>query len=234
MTSPGATDNAVLLDDAGIARLVARLLSLAEAAASRRAVVGLAGIPGSGKSTLASRLVAAADLQSRGAVTLVPMDGFHHTNARLEAMGLRSRKGAPQTFDARGYIDLLTAARDPAFVGAFPIYDRDLHEPVWRDQPGQRIEPACRLILTEGNYLLLEDSPWNELAPVLDEAWLLDTPVERSHAWLIDRYVRGGRTRENAQAHYERSDTLNIRQIREGSRRPDLRLSWYRSGADPA
>lgn len=234
MTPSGPETTPLLLDAAGFTLLVDRLTAHARRKSGPRAIVGLAGIPGSGKSTLASRLLAAVQDRLPGAAALLPMDGFHHRNAELEAMGLRDRKGAPQTFNARGYIDLLAAARALEFVGPFPVYDRELHEPVWRDAPGQRIDRDCRLILTEGNYLLLEAEPWGRLASVLDEAWLLDTPVQRAHAWLIDRYLRGGRTRESAQAHYERSDTLNIRLICECSRRPDLRLTWDHSAADPA
>ncbi|MCX5659832.1 MAG: nucleoside/nucleotide kinase family protein [Planctomycetota bacterium] len=219
-------DGPLRLDEAGLARLVDRLAALAGSVGDARVVVGIAGIPGSGKSTLAGKLLAGLDARMPDAAALVPMDGFHFTNNQLDRLGLRQRKGAPQTFDARGYVNLLAAARDAAFVGLFPVYDRALHEPVTRDVPGQRIDAKTRLILTEGNYLLLRDAPWCELAAVLRETWLLETPIERARAWLVDRHVRGGRTRADAEAHVERSDALNIRVIQEGSREPDLRMVW--------
>jgi pantothenate kinase len=81
--------------------------------------------------------------------------------------------------------------------------------------------PATRLIITEGNYLLLDESPWRELSQVLDACWWLDTPMEVARERLLARHIRGGRSRENAQQHLARSDEPNMRRVLERRRKPD-------------
>ncbi|MAE65913.1 MAG: nucleoside/nucleotide kinase family protein [Phycisphaeraceae bacterium] len=196
------------------------------AAAAPRTIVGIAGIPGAGKSTLGRDLLDAIETIDPGVPVLVPMDGFHLTSERLERLGLRDRKGAPHTFDADGYVELLRKARDPRITLRFPVYDRQLHEPVFDDAEAHVITPAARIVLTEGNYLLLDTEPWSRLADVLDASWLLDTPVDKARGWTIERHVRGGRDRADAEAHYERSDALNVRLVLDRMRLPDLRLKW--------
>jgi pantothenate kinase len=214
--------NAVLHDD-----LVHRLLAKAKRATNARYVLGIAGIPGSGKSTLAGQLVARLNEHGcDGGAALVPMDGFHLTNARLDQLDLRQRKGAPETFDVHRYVELLSMARrEPAASMYFPVYDRSLHEPVLRETDSQRIDADTRIILTEGNYLLLDIDPWRRLADVLDECWLLDTSIEQARSWIIARHVRGGRPAEHAQAHYEAVDLPNSRLILRHMRSPDLRIA---------
>lgn len=216
------------LTDAVIAQLAAELLSALPA--DRRACVGIAGIPGSGKSTLAQKLCAAACAAKPGVAVVVPMDGFHLPNAELDRLGLRQRKGAAETFDARAYLDLLSRARDCRVTLHFPVYDRSLHEPVYRETAEQRIGPVVRLIITEGNYLLLDDEPWRTLAPVLDACWWLQTDQEQARQWILARHVRGGRSPQDALDHFERSDRLNMERVCRCRRRPDRTLTW---GASP-
>lgn len=146
--------------------LVARAAALADA--GPRQLLGIAGAPGAGKSTLAAQVVAAVGPAAR----LVSMDGFHLAQAELARLGRTGRKGAADTFDANGYVSLLRRLRrlEPTSVYA-PEFRRDLEEPV---AGAVEVPPAVRLLVTEGNYLLLPDWPWEEIRSLLHEAWFLD------------------------------------------------------------
>ncbi len=149
--------------------LLARAAALA---AGGRRLLGLAGPPGAGKSTLAAALVGA--LGDRA--VLVPMDGFHLAQAELERLGRADRKGAPDTFDADGFVALLARLRaqgpgDPVVYA--PRFDRHLEEPI----AGAIGVPATvPLVVVEGNYLLHDEGAWAGVAPLLDDAWYLDLP----------------------------------------------------------
>ncbi len=137
----------------------------------RRAILGIAGPPGSGKSTLAAHLVRELNGTGEPWVAHVPMDGFHLADAELDRLGRRDRKGAPDTFDAAGYAALLERLReertetDGDIVYA-PGFERVLEQPVAGALP---VPPAARLVVTEGNYLLLDSGAWARVRPRLDE-----------------------------------------------------------------
>lgn len=215
-------ETALPLTDATLTALAQELLGRAATLdGGRRLLLGIAGIPGSGKSTLAERL--AARLGEPAA--LVPMDGFHLTNAALEARGLRERKGAPETFDAEGYLALLRRFRDAAEHGPFPIYDRAVHEPVLPGDAAHRVDRRTRIVLSEGNYLLLDEPVWCELASVLDETWWLDTPVERARQWIMQRHRAVGRSPEEAARRYAH-DARNVERVLGHRRAPDRVVRW--------
>lgn len=151
---------------------------------SPRAVLGIAGAPGAGKSTLAGRL--AADL----GVPVVPMDGFHLRTALLAERGLLEVKGAPDTFDVRGYVKLLRRLRAGGDVSA-PAFDRAIDEPV---EGAVAVRAADSLVITEGNYLLLADGDWAGVRPLLDECWFVEVDEARRRERLIARHVEFGRT----------------------------------------
>jgi pantothenate kinase len=218
------TGPAITLDSAGLevltGELCASLLS-----SPRRLIVGIAGVPGAGKSTLAAILAERVNERFPRSAVVLPMDGFHLSNAQLVAMNLRDRKGSPPTFDAAAYINTLhRASRGECF--AFPVYDRALHEPVMHDEPAQSLHADTRLILTEGNYLLLHESPWSALANVLDRCWWIDVPQHVAMQRLVARHVAGGRTQDNAQTHYRRNDEPNATLVLNQSRRADRVLLW--------
>ncbi|MFJ9624603.1 nucleoside/nucleotide kinase family protein [Streptomyces sp. NPDC101181] len=199
----------------GLAALTDRARALAES--GQRRVLGIAGPPGAGKSTLAGRLVAAL----HGCAALVPMDGFHLAAAELDRLGRAERKGAPDTFDAAGYAALLRRLRDPDPVHPVyaPAFDRTLEEPVAGSLP---VPPDIPLVVTEGNYLLLDDGPWAPVRGLLDEAWFLDlSPEVRVHR-LVERHVRFGKPRPYARAWVARSDEANARLVERDRERADL------------
>jgi pantothenate kinase len=158
-----------------------------------RRLLGIGGAPGSGKSTLARRLVDALGADA----ALVEMDGFHFAQRELLRLRISERKGAPDTFDVAGYVDLLgrLKACGPDIVYA-PEFRREIEEPIACAVP---IGPEVPLIVTEGNYLLLNYDKWKRVRIVLDEAWFLfiddDLRVQR----LIDRHLRHGRTQAEAE-----------------------------------
>lgn len=185
---------------------------------SHRWMVGIAGIPGSGKSTLASQLAE----RLPGIAAVVPLDGFHYSNHRLAALGLRAVKGSPPTFDFDAFFETLRSLRSGDRPIQVPLYDRATHEPV----PGPIIDPSVRIIITEGNYLLLDQEPWISLSDVLDECWFVDTALDQARLWIINRHVAGGRDFKDAEEHYERNDLPNARLVLNHRRQAAKTIEW--------
>jgi pantothenate kinase len=199
------------------------LISRARALAvtGQRRLFGICGAPGAGKSTLAERLITA--LGDRAA--LVGMDGFHLAQRELRRLGREPRKGAPDTFDAAGYVDLLRRLRrngpdqpDADTVYA-PEFRREIEEPIAGAVP---VAPEVPLVITEGNYLLLSDPPWRALRGLLDEVWFLapDEPVRIAR--LIERHRRYGRSDAEAHDRAHGSDQVNAVRIQASADRADL------------
>ena len=188
--------------------LVATPSQLAERARAlmvgrERTLLGIAGAPGSGKSTLAGQLVAALAPDA----VAVPMDGFHLAGAELARLGRQGRKGAPDTFDAAGYVALLRRLRTPGRDVVYaPAFDRDLEEPVAGSIP---VAPGTPIVVTEGNYLLLGDGAWAEVREILDEVWFLDVDPGLRVQRLLDRHVRHGKAPDAARAWVLGSDERN-------------------------
>ena len=192
--------------------LVRRARSLASGG---RALLGIAGPPGAGKSTLAEALVAALP----GRAALVPMDGFHLADAELDRLGRRDRKGAPDTFDAAGYVHLLRRLRERT--------DEVVHAPLFLREQEQAVAGALAvprevpLVVTEGNYLLAGDG----FAPVrdlLDETWFVDVDPAVRRRRLVARHVGHGRTPEQAQRWVTATDEPNALLVEATRARADL------------
>lgn len=168
-----------------------------------RRLLGITGAPAAGKSTLAGSLVAALAPEA----VLVPMDGFHLATAQLRRLGRLDRKGAPDTFDAAGYLALLHRLRDRAEDVVYaPEFRREIEEPIAGAIAVPREVP---LAITEGNYLLY----WNDVRELLDEVWFVDLDEPTRLARLIERHMAYGRTRAEAEQRTYGSDQRNAELI---------------------
>ncbi len=185
-----------------------------------RAVLGLAGVPGAGKTTLAEELVRAIVLdRGPGWVAHVPMDGFHLADAQLERLGVRQRKGAPDTFDIAGYATLLRRLRSDTDRPVYaPGFERTLEQPI---AAAMVVEPGTRLVISEGNYLLLRDPAWREARAALDAVWLVDGDDGVRLDRLVARHERFGKPPEAAASWVARVDEANSSLIRTHSDPPD-------------
>ncbi|MBW3086047.1 Dephospho-CoA kinase [Austwickia sp. TVS 96-490-7B] len=169
-----------------------RLLDLM-ARSPERAVLGIAGAPGAGKTTYADYLAGCwFD------ATVVGMDGFHLAQSALTRLGRSARKGAPDTFDVVGYLTLLRRIRRPGDETVWaPEFRRDLEDPIAAVVP---IRPSTRLVITEGNYLLLPEGPWAQAREFCDEVWYVEVPERVRVARLVARHEAYGRSRAQARA----------------------------------
>lgn len=164
------------------------LLDEALRSGSRR-MLGIAGAPGAGKSTLAARLAEHLGTQA----VLVPMDGFHLADVALARLGRLARKGAPDTFDAGGYVALLQRLRTqrhgdgPVWA---PMFERELEQPL---AGAIEVRAEVPLVITEGNYLLLADGPFAQVGTMLDACWFVEVPERLRHERLIARHERFGK-----------------------------------------
>lgn len=177
-----------------------------------RTALGIAGAPGAGKSTLARRIVGAVDAAlGDGTAVQVPMDGFHLSNAALDALGRHDRKGAIDTFDGEGYVALVRrlAAAGDGVVWA-PDFDRRVDEPV----AGSIAVPTrTKLVVSEGNYLLDDTDPWVALGDLFTETWFcaVDDGVRLDR--LVGRHMRHGRDHEAARSWAVEVDGVNAARV---------------------
>jgi pantothenate kinase len=187
----------------------------------RRAVLGITGSPGAGKSTLAENLVQELNGSGRPWVAHVPMDGFHLADVELERLGRRDRKGAPDTFDAAGYAALLARLREneEGDVVYAPGFERLLEQPIAGVVP---VPPTARLVVTEGNYLLLDTGAWPRVRSRLDEVWFCELDEQERLRRLIARHEEFGKGHEEAVSWVLRSDQRNAALVAATRDRADL------------
>lgn len=185
-----------------------------------RAILGIAGTPGAGKTTLAELLVSeVAGTHGADWVAHVPMDGFHLADVQLDRLDLRHRKGAPETFDAAGYAALLCRIRSETDSWVYaPGFDRTLEQPL---AAAMLVPPAARLIISEGNYLLLESDPWPLARAALDEVWFVTVDGTARVERLVERHVRFGKRRDHAREWVAATDGPNADLIEPGIRLAD-------------
>ena len=180
------------------------------ATSGRRAILGITGAPAAGKSTYAEQLT--AELIGLGhQVALVPMDGYHLAQAALEELGLAAVKGAPHTFDGYGFVALLDRLKkSPEETIWAPRFDRDLEDSIAASIP---VAPEVSLVITEGNYLLLDSMPWATARELLDDVWYIDLSDDIRHERLEARHRRYGRSPAEAHERTYGSDEANAQLI---------------------
>lgn len=196
-----------------------------------RRILGLTGAPGAGKSTVAARIV---HRLGPDRAVLVPMDGFHLSNAVLHQLGRRDRKGAHDTFDDGGYRALLARLHgspgDLEPVVYAPEFRRDLEESVGSAIP---VPASVPLVVTEGNYLLLETGHWPAARALVDEVWFLRPPEGVRRHRLVSRHVAFGKSAEEARAWAAGSDQSNAELIESTSAAADLVIEVVDDGSLP-
>jgi pantothenate kinase len=179
-----------------------------------RVMLGITGPPGAGKSTLATALIALIPCAA-----VVGMDGFHIADAELTRLGLRTRKGAPDTFDRVGYAHLLQRLRADRAVVFAPVFHRSIEDSIAAEQ---RVGSDVELVISEGNYLL----NWPEVAAQFDEVWYLDPPhAERVQA-LVQRHIAFGKAPDEAAVWAAGSDESNATFVAEARAHADLVIGW--------
>lgn len=179
-----------------------------------RFLIALAGPPGAGKSTLSEALVHALGEGAR----VVPMDGFHYDDAVLKARGMRSRKGAPETFDIEGFIHLINRLRSEGEV-AIPVFDRSME---LSRAAADIVLPRDRFLVVEGNYLLLNEGRWADLAAMFDLTVWIDVSLEELDRRLVDRWAYYGKSPAETRAWIDGNDMPNIRRAIQNSRPADV------------
>jgi len=181
----------------------------------QRFIIAIAGPPGAGKSTLSIQL--AQKLQNS---QVLQMDGFHYDNAVLDQLGLRTRKGAPDTFDYAGFAATLRRIQNREPSIAIPLFDRTID----LARAGAALIPQTRkFIVVEGNYLLLDEPPWNGLATYFDLTIFLDIPRPELHRRLMQRWLDLGRTQEQAAHWVDSNDMPNVDRVLSARRSADFK-----------
>jgi pantothenate kinase len=179
---------------------------VAAVARAKRRILGITGAPGVGKTTYALGQVST----SGAPAAYVPMDGFHLADAALTALGLLDRKGAPETFDAWGYAALLRRLREADHVVWAPAFERTLEQPL---AGAIAVSAEAEVVVTEGNYLLLDRPEWRAVRAALDEVWFLDCPDGLRRSRLVARHVEFGKSYAESEDWVVRVDDPNAASV---------------------
>jgi pantothenate kinase len=187
---------------------------------SRRIAIGLTGGPGVGKSTLASEIVETLNGDKPGSAAFVPMDGFHMRHAKLEALGTVKDKGAPHTFEGGDFVEFLGRLKAATHAVSGPGYSRKIEDVV---EDAFTVAPEAKVLVTEGNYLLLGNAPWDAVKPLLDLAVFIEVPREMVRNRLMKRHAEEGLfSEERNREHINRVDLPNYDLIGKSKPRADL------------
>ena len=195
---------------------------LTDRARAGRVIAAIAGPPGSGKSTVAEQLCDLLNGQAAGMAAILPMDGYHLDDMLITPLGLRPRKGIPETFDPDGLYHMLVRLRaNQEAQVAVPVFDRAIEV----SRAGARfIEASVQVVIVEGLYLLLQQPPWPRMKPLFDLSVMVDVPEAVLRARLTARWVGYGLSPEEIEWKVNGNDLPNGRLVRTGSARPDYLL----------
>jgi pantothenate kinase len=210
-----------LTPDAALARLIEEAKMLL-ARREGRVLLGIAGGPGVGKSTLAVQLVEALNAATPGIAAYLPMDGFHMLHKKLEELGTVKDKGAPHTFEAGAFATFLGTVKAAKGPVRAPGYSRKIEDVV---QDASIIPAAARIVVVEGNYLLLAAPPWAQVGPQLDRAIFLSVPRDVARTRLLKRHGEEGLFNdERNRRHVESVDLVNFDLVAASRERADLAI----------
>ena len=186
-----------------------------------RKILGIVGPPGCGKSTLAAALL---EFLGDDAVA-VPMDGYHLANVELARLGRAGRKGAEDTFDSAGYVSLLRRLKEQQSneIVYAPEFRREIEEPIANAIP---VFPETQLVITEGNYLLLDHGHWAGISELLDEIWYVDIDHSVRRERLVRRHMHFGRSQSAAEDWVANTDEPNAVRIEATKHRADVLFNW--------
>jgi len=192
---------------------------LERAAGVPRLMVAVAGPPGGGKTALATILVEVLNAEAgQETAVLVGLDGWHYANAYLDAhvierdgcqVTLRQIKGAPESFDVAQATASLARIRSLEEM-RIPVYSRRLHEPV---AAAALVRLAHRIVVVEGNYLLLDEPEWRALGDLFDVRLFVTAREEIILQALRQRHLRGGKPPDAIEAHMSAVDVPNARRV---------------------
>jgi len=214
-------DRLSLAPEAAAQEIALRSLSVA-AHKRQRILVGIAGGPGSGKSTLAADVIGLLNDRIDGSAARVPMDGFHMKQAKLEAEELEAHKGAPQTFEADAFVQLLKTLKSARSPVSVPGYSRRIEDVV---PNAFTIAGNVPILVVEGNYLLLDTPPWNEIPGILDLSFFLHVSPDVTRARLLRRHAEHGRFQPDwIERHVEKVDMVNYEAVEASSPHADVRI----------
>ena len=204
---------------------VCDLVNRHDADSSGRAIIGIAGPPASGKSTLAESVVQTINQSDESPVpraALLPMDGYHLDNPILEARGLLSRKGAPETFNAHGFCEAIKQLSTANWELYFPRFDRSLELAIAN---AVSIHPQTQVVIVEGNYLLLQSDPWSSLKDLFTATVFINPDIEILRDRLYQRWIEHGLEPEAAMSRATGNDLVNAELIINQSASADLILA---------
>jgi pantothenate kinase len=187
--------------------VVDRAESLMTSMSGQRKIIGLIGKPGAGKSTLSAQLIEKLGDQA----AILNMDGYHFSNLALRELGRADRKGAPDTFDALGFTEILKRVKHEVDQNIyFPVFDRSIEESIAAQGV---ITPEIKLVITEGNYLLHNDNNWGGVKKFLDESWFIEVDDQIRIERLVNRHHKFGKSKADAHSWATGSDENNAQVV---------------------
>ena len=171
------------MSDLNYNELLIKLLDNLKNDLKNRYFIALSGPPASGKSTISEKLVKDLTLKGHNS-SIFQMDGFHYDDQILKQKNLLLKKGAPETFDVMGFLNFLFRLQNENEV-AIPIFDRSLE---LSRSSAVIISKETRVVIVEGNYILLKTHPLRELHKFFNSTIMINTKHEILEKRLIERW----------------------------------------------